>query len=192
MGSQSELYQSVTDRIIAALEAGTAPWVRPWKSDRSGGSMPHNAITGRPYHGINVPLLWMAETANGYASPQWLTFKQAEERGGHVRKGEKGTQIVFWRFRQVRDSETGDVRMVPMLRTYYVFNVAQCEEIEPPARRNVREPIGPTQIDAYIASTGATITHGGDRAFYSTRTDAITVPHRESFRTLHARARGRL
>lgn len=185
MASQSDLYQSVTDRIIAALEAGTAPWVRPWKSDRSGGSMPHNAVTGRPYHGINVPLLWIAESAMGYASPQWLTHKQADERGGHVRKGEKGTQIVFWRFRQVRDSETGDVRVVPMLRTYYVFNVAQCEDIELPSRRNVRAPIGPTQIDAYIAATGATITHGGDRAFYRPSTDSITVPNREQFRTLH-------
>lgn len=86
MGVQSDLYQSITDRIIAALETGTAPWVKPWKDGRQGGALPHNAITGRPYHGINTILLWGASAL--YGSQSWLTFKQAEERGGHVKRGE--------------------------------------------------------------------------------------------------------
>ncbi len=181
MGTQSDLYQSVTDRIVAALEAGTVPWVQPWRNDRSGGALPHNAVTRRAYHGINVPLLMMS----GHASPQWLTFKQAADCGGHVRKGERGTQIVFWRFRQVRDSESGEVRMVPMLRSYYVFNVAQCDDIELPTRRNAREPIAPTQIDALVDRTGAAITHGGDVACYSPSRDTINMPNRAAFKTLH-------
>ncbi|MGE0289505.1 MAG: ArdC family protein [Bradyrhizobium sp.] len=184
MGSQADLYQSVTDRIIAALESGTAPWVRPWKNDRSGGNIPHNAVSRRGYHGINVALLWMQEAAMGYSSPSWLTFKQAADAGGNVRKGEKGTQIVFWQFRQVKDSATGDVRTVPMLRTYYVFNVAQCEDITLPSPRKAAAPIPPTDIDAIVAKTGATIRHGGDRAFYTTRDDSINMPNRAAFNSI--------
>jgi antirestriction protein ArdC len=183
MASQSDLYQSVTDRIIAALEAGTAPWVKPWRNDGSGGALPHNAVTRRGYHGINVALLWMEEHARGYSSPQWLTFKQAADAGGHVRKGEKGTQIVFWQFRALKDRETGEDRRVPMLKTYYVFNVAQCEDVELPSAKP-RPVIGPTEIDALIAKTGADITHGGDRACYIPSRDAINMPNRAAFRSL--------
>lgn len=186
MGTQSDLYQSVTDRIVAALEAGTVPWVKPWRNDRSGGALPHNAVTRRAYHGINVALLWMQEAAAGYATPQWLTFKQAADLGGNVRKGEKGTQIVFWRFQDVKDSQTGEIRTVPMLRSYYVFNVAQCDDIELPTRRSVRAPIEPTAIDALIAKTGASITHGGDVACYSPSRDSINMPRREAFKDLQA------
>lgn len=184
MGAQSDLYQSVTDRIVAALEAGTVPWVQPWRNDRSGGALPHNAVTRRAYHGINVALLWMQEAAAGYASPQWLTFKQAADLGGNVRKGEKGTQIVFWRFRDVKDSQTGEIRKIPMLRTYYVFNVAQCEDIELRAAK-LRPAIGPTEIDALVERTGANITHGGDAACYIPGRDAINMPNRAAFKTLH-------
>ncbi|MGE0373522.1 MAG: ArdC family protein [Gammaproteobacteria bacterium] len=184
--TQSDLYQSITDRIVASLEAGVAPWIKPWKNDRSGGSLPHNAITGRCYHGINTVLLRMQECAKGYGSPQWLTFKQAQERGGHVRQGEKGTEIIFWKFRKVTDSETREDRTIPMLRTYYVFNVAQCADLELPARRNVRAPIDATEIDGLVARTGAAITHGGDRACYRPSADVINMPHRAAFRDLDA------
>ena len=184
MGAQSDLYQSITDRIIAELERGCAPWVKPWKDGHAGGALPHNAITGRPYHGINTILLWGASAL--YGSQQWLTFKQAEERGGHVKRGEKGTQIVFWKFRTVRDSETQEERTIPMLRTYYVFNVAQCEDLELPRRRNADslQPIPATEIDQRIAMTGAHITHGGDAACYVPSADAIHMPKREQFRSL--------
>lgn len=184
MGAQSDLYQSVTDRIVAALEAGTVPWVKPWRNDRSGGALPHNAVTRRAYHGINVALLWMQEAAAGYATPQWLTFKQAADLGGNVRKGEKGTQIVFWRFRDVKDSQTGETRKIPMLRTYYVFNVAQCDDLELPTAK-ARPAIGPTEIDALVDRTGAVIAHGGDSACYSPSRDAINMPNRAAFKTLH-------
>lgn len=194
MASQNELYQSITDRIIDALERGTAPWIKPWRADGSHGGMPHNAVSGRAYHGINVLLLAMQEQACGYASPHWLTFKQATERGGHVRAGEKGTQIVFWRFmtRDAKDAAGNPVRgddgktvqrTVPMLKTFYVFNVAQCDDLELPVRK-VREPIAPTAIDGLVAQTGATVKHGGDRAYYTAAGDYIGMPQREAFRDL--------
>ena len=92
MKSQVDIYQQVTDKIVAALESGTAPWLRPWKSGVGTALVPHNAVTGRAYNGINFLVL----TCASYASNGWLTYKQAQELGGNVRKGEKGTQIVFW------------------------------------------------------------------------------------------------
>ena len=92
--SRPSIYQTVTDRILSSLKAGMIPWERPWKSPRfTGGPFPRNFYTGKPYHGINVLLLWSSE----YSSPFWLTFKQAQALKGSVRKGEHGTPIVFYK-----------------------------------------------------------------------------------------------
>ena len=103
MTTTNDIYQTVTDRIIAALENGTAPWLKPWAEGKCGTAGPFNAVTGRPYNGIN----WLVLGSGG-----WLTFKQAKELGGSVRKGEKGTQIVFWSFPKIKDSETGEEREI--------------------------------------------------------------------------------
>ena len=182
MSTQSELYESVTARIIAALESGAAPWIRPWKSDGTGGALPHNATTGRAYHGINTILLWGASCA--YGSNGWLTFKQCQARGGHVRAGEKGTQIVFWKFFESKEKDDdGKARKIPMLRTYYVFNIAQCDDLQLASRPRA-EPIGPTELDAAIALIGADIRYGGDAACFSPAGDFIAVPNREAFKSL--------
>ena len=89
------IYEKVTNQIIAQLEVGTIPWTQPWKNQKTGGVMPQNAATGRPYSGINIPILWGAASANGYPTHEWMTFKQALDKKACVRKGEKGTQIVF-------------------------------------------------------------------------------------------------
>jgi antirestriction protein ArdC len=90
------LYESVTNSIIKEMEAGAVPWVKPWKTPRNHGSvMPHNLATGRPYSGINIPLLWGAADAMDYTTHEWMTYQQAQMRGATVRKGEKGTHIVF-------------------------------------------------------------------------------------------------
>jgi antirestriction protein ArdC len=122
-----DLYAEVSARICAELERGAAPWVKPW-SATAGANIPCNAVTNRPYSGCNVVLLWMAQAA-GYRTPRYLTFKQALELGGNVRKGERGTRVVFVKQLQVRDEGTEDeaARIVPMLREYCVFNVEQCE-----------------------------------------------------------------
>src|SRR5665213_888933 len=128
-----DLYAEVSARIVAEMEAGAAPWIKPW-SATPGANTPCNAVSNRPYSGCNVVLLWMAQTA-GYRTPRFLTFKQASELGGNVRKGEHGTKVYFVKQLQVRDKEADDnaaTRLVPMMREYTVFNVDQCENL--PAR----------------------------------------------------------
>src|ERR1700731_3643334 len=122
-----DLYAEVSTRIVAELEASAAPWVKPW-SATAGMNAPCNAVTNRPYSGCNVVLLWMAQ-AGGYRTPRYLTFKQALELGGNVRRGEHGTKVYFVKQLQVadRNGEEGETRIVPMMREYTVFNVDQCE-----------------------------------------------------------------
>src|SRR2546421_5303008 len=125
-----DLYAEVSTRIVAELEAGAAPWVKPW-SATPGANTPCNAMSNRPYSGCNVVLLWMAQAA-GYRTPRFLTFKQAVELGGNVRKGEHGTKVYFVKQLQVHDrgaDENSATRLIPMMREYTVFNVDQCENL---------------------------------------------------------------
>src|ERR1700692_1154202 len=119
----TNLYEQVTAKIVAELEAGGVPWTKPWRSPHSGSVMPQNFATSRPYSGINIPILWGAAIGAGYERHQWLTFKQAKALGAHVRKGEHGTIVVFTKTLSVGDED--DRQTVSMLRTYSVFNVAQ-------------------------------------------------------------------
>jgi hypothetical protein len=117
-----DLYAEVSARIVAELEAGAAPWVKPW-SATPGANTPCNAVSNRPYSGCNVVLLWMAQAA-GYRTPRFLTFKQALELGGNVRKGEHGTKVYFVKQLQVRDQGADDsasARLIPMMREYTVL-----------------------------------------------------------------------
>ena len=114
-----DLYAEVSARIVAELEAGAAPWIKPW-SATPGANTPCNAVTNRPYPGCNVVLLWMAQAA-GYRTPRFLTFKQALELGGNVRKGQRGTKVYFVKQLQVRDQdadESSSTRLIPMMREY--------------------------------------------------------------------------
>jgi antirestriction protein ArdC len=186
-GPKRDIYQEVTDRIVAALEAGTAPWRMPWNT-RSG--RPQN-LEGRAYRGINVLLTGLAAMEAGYSSPFWLTFKQAKERGGTVKKGEKGTLVVFWTTFQVADKETGKPKTIPMLRHYSVFNLEQTDDVKLPKRvvdwqaagaNFEHEPVESAEaiVAAYLAG-GPQLRHGGGRAFYRVDTDVVTVPSREAF-----------
>src|SRR5262245_37940455 len=121
-----DLYRDVTSRILAELETGAAPWIKPW-SATPGRNHPHNGSSGRPYSGCNVVLLWMAAQRQGWDVPSYVTFKQAIELGGNVRKGEHGTKVYFVKRLEVRDKEEDETRTIPMMREYTVFNVAQCE-----------------------------------------------------------------
>ena len=118
----SKVYQLVTDRIIQLLESGTVPWCKNWGAKWQ---CPQNLTSKKRYRGINVFLLG----CQGYDSPYWLTFKQAQSLSGHVRKGEKGTPIVFWTEYETKDKETGEPVTVPCLRYYTGFNVSQCDDI---------------------------------------------------------------
>lgn len=191
-----DLYAEVTNQIIAALEAGAHPWVCPW--DRQHGSlMPANLTSGRHYRGINVLLLNLRQIAGGYPTHRWLTFQQAHSVGAHVRRGELGTRIVFFKLLE-RDDATGGVpegrclaandeptrKVIPLLRSFTVFNEAQVEGL--PAHLNRPQEPRPdgdafTAAEALLISSGAVVQHGGGRAFYSPSLDLIQMPPIEFF-----------
>jgi antirestriction protein ArdC len=177
-----DLYMEVSARIVAELEAGAAPWVKPW-SATPGANTPCNAVSNRPYSGCNVLLLWMAQ-ASGYRTPRFLTFKQALELGGNVRKGEHGTKVYFVKQLQVRDQGGDDersTRLIPLMREYTVFNVDQCENLPDsinagkPTR--VRNPDTRDDVaDAFLRAIGADIREGHGEAFYVPSRDFISIP----------------
>jgi antirestriction protein ArdC len=184
-----DLYAEVSARIVAELEAGAAPWMKPW-SATAGMNTPCNAVTNRPYSGCNIVLLWMAQAA-GYRTPRFLTFKQALELGGNVRKGEHGTRVYFVKQLQVRDKGADDeaaTRLIPMLREYTVFNVDQCEKL--PARVMTPSSVRPRNgderdaiVDEFLACSGATIREGFGEAYYRPSDDLISLPRFEAFKS---------
>jgi antirestriction protein ArdC len=187
---RANLYDEVTAKIIAELEAGTFPWVRPWGRAGAGRpGLPRNAATGRRYSGVNVLLLWGAGFSEGYASQNWLTFRQALAAGGSVRKGERGTTVVYAdRFtpeaEKERARETGeDARVVPFLKRFTVFNLDQCEGLDrlvpEPAPLPEREIV--PRAEALIAATGADVRIGGERAYYHPGEDYIRIPPQPAF-----------
>jgi antirestriction protein ArdC len=195
--ARPDVYQTVTDSIVAALEAGNvAPWHKPWKAGHAAGpvSRPlrHN---GQPYQGVNVLVLWIAAEAAGYTAPLWLTFKQAQELGGHVRKGEKGTTVVYastFTKEEARADGTTAEKKIPFLKAYTVFNAEQCDGLPAHYTAQVPPPAGDVQpheaAAAFAAATGAEIRAGGARAYYSPSGDYIQVPHAATFETAEAHA----
>jgi len=177
------LYKEVTDRILAQLANGVVPWKQPW-SGQGFGIMPRNAATGRAYSGVNVVLLWARSQDSGFGRPHWLTFKQALEAGGNVRKGEKGETVVYVSAIEKIDEETGLKRRIPFLKSFTVFNVAQCEnlpeKIEPTFKPQHTEDRDP-EIDEFLALTGADIRHNEQRAYWTRKLDYINLPAFETF-----------
>jgi len=185
------LYDEVTARIVAELEAGRIPWVQPWSAAACAGpSLPRNALTGRNYSGVNVLLLWGAVIANGYPSQSWLTFRQAQEAGGSVIKGERGQTVVYAdRFipeaEKAKAAASGeDAKAVPFLKRFTVFNIAQCEGLRPglaldPAPLPEREIV--PVAEEVIAASGVDFRIGGSRAFYVPSADFVAVPPQPAF-----------
>jgi len=182
------LHKEITDRIVARLETGVAPWRKPWSTRRTVGetmlTLPRNALTGKPYSGINILLLWGKSDDCGFTNSRWLTFRQAKSVGASVRKGEKGTEIVFVSSvtREDRNDPTKLVR-IPFLKSYYVFNVAQVDNLPAKylASSDALQPVVTSAdrnetVDAFVAATNATIQHGGDRAFFTTGGDYVQMP----------------
>lgn len=191
MQQGSTLYVEVTARIIAELEAGRLPWVQPWDSKGLGPSLPRNAATGRTYSGINILLLWGAVIERGYASQNWLTFRQAHEAGGSVSKGERGTTIVYAdRFtpeselQRARD-HGGEPRSIPFLKRFTVFNADQCDGL-PDRFSDATAPLPERETvpiaEALIAASGADFRIGGAKAYYSPAGDYVQVPPQPAFR----------
>jgi antirestriction protein ArdC len=188
---RANLYEEVTARIARELEAGRFPWVQPW--GRSGGiapGLPRNALTARPYSGVNILILWGAVIERGWLSQSWLTFRQAQEAGGCVRKGEHGVSVVYAdRFTPEAEKERAqrdgdDARAVPFLKRFTVFNVAQCEGLRAglasdPAPLPEREIV--PVAEEVIAASGVEFRIGGDRAFYAPEPDFVQVPPQPAF-----------
>jgi antirestriction protein ArdC len=185
--SRASLYDEITDKIIAELEAGRVPWVQPWgtAAARAPLAMPKNASTGRQYSGVNVLILWGAVIEHGFSGQSWLTFRQALSMGGHVRKGERGTTVVYAdRFipddEKKRAAESGEeAQAIPFLKRFTAFNTDQCDNlpseiatVAPPPPPDMIEP----RVDALIKATGIDFRIGGNRAFYIPSEDYVQVP----------------
>lgn len=188
----TDVYTRVTQKIVADLEQGVRPWMRPWNAEHAAGRISRPLRhTGQPYAGVNVLMLWMEATAKGYTAPIWMTFKQAHELGAHVRKGEHGSLVVYANTmtKTETNAKTGEdeEKAIPFMKGYTVFNVEQIEglpahyyaQATPPTlspdERNAR-------ADAFFAATGAEIRHGGNRAFYAIGPDYIQMPPFEFFK----------
>lgn len=184
------LYHEVTARIITELEEGRLPWAQPWDASRCPCTMPCNATTVRPYSGINVLILWSVACEQGFASQRWLTFRQAEAVGGHVRRGEKGTVVCYAdRFtpkdeRENAQTEDRDARSRAFLKRFVVFNVDQCEGL-PEALTPMPAPVDPilavAQADRIISRSRADFRIGGNEAFYALQGDYVQLPLQAAF-----------
>lgn len=186
--SKRDVYDVITARIMELLDKGIIPWRKPWRGGRAG--MPKNLASGKAYRGVNVFLLHCASMSEGYDSPYWLTFKQAKERGGNVRKGQHGMPVIFWNWiEKEKTLATGDKvkEEVPFLRYYTVFNVEQCEGIDYPKPDTQGDPlefqpIGECEsvVDGFTDKPA--IEHDGHgRAFYRPATDTVHLPETVRF-----------
>lgn len=185
-----DVYQTITDQIIAHLEKGVRPWMMPWSVEQVGGTVrrPLRA-TGEPYQGINILVLWARAIEQGYAAPMWMTYRQAKELGGQVRKGEKGALVVYANtMMRTETNEKGEDedRAIPFLKGYTVFNVEQIdglpERFAPILPEPVNEGARDAKAEAFFSSLGADIRHGGGRAFYARGEDRIQMPPFAVFR----------
>lgn len=188
--ARQDIYSRITDQIVAALEQGVKPWTQPWNAAHEAGpvSRPlrHN---GQPYAGINVLTLWASAMERHFAAPVWMTFKQAIELGGHVRKGEKGSPVVYAdkMVKTEQDSQGQDEeRVIPFLKAYIVFNIGQIEDLPAHYYATANSEPNPDERDAnaeaFFARTAADIRHSGNGAFYVPSLDFIQMPPFETFR----------
>lgn len=196
--SKDVVYEMVTERMVAALEAGTVPWQQPW----TGGSRPLNLVSGKPYRGVNILLLHLAAMDGGYTSPYWLTFDQLKDLGGTLKvlpdserkpgdkskTGQHSTVIIFWQMIKAKKTEENETGKIPMLRYYRVFNLEQTEGVRIPKGREIPEknalefdPIKEAEAIIGGYQNPPKIVENLPEAFFSPTTDTVNLPPRESF-----------
>ena len=183
------MYQRVTSQIITAIENGVGSWRMPWHTSGRFAYSPINVTSKKPYRGINTVCLWAAAEAKGYERGEWGTYQQWKERGAQVRKGEKATCVVFWKFaddttdgQDDEGHEQTDRSRLLFTRGYSVFNAAQVDGYNPPAEPDTPMLERIEKADIFFKSIGATVRHGGNRAYYSPSTDHIQMPPFQAFK----------
>jgi antirestriction protein ArdC len=188
--TRPDLYDRITADIVAQLEAGVRPWHQPWNAAHAAGGITRPLRNnGQPYQGVNVLVLWLTAFQKGYACPIWLTFKQAKEAGGFVKKGEKGATVVYASSfeKNGTDATTGEEtkEKIPFLKAYTVFNAEQVEGLPGHYYALAQTPKNLTErldhAEAFFTATNADTRHGGNKAFYSPSSDFIQLPPFESF-----------
>lgn len=186
---RTDVYSRVTARIISDLEQGARPWMKPWNAEHAAGRITRPLRTnGQPYRGVNVLLLWGEAEAKGYNAPIWITYKQAATLGAQVRRGEHGSLVVYAdRFTKTETDAQGQEseRTIRFMKGYTVFNVEQVEGLPDHFYAKAETPHQVDRIpqaEAFFAATGATIQHGGNRAFYAPSRDLVQMPPRDSFK----------
>lgn len=185
-----DIYSRITDHIVAELERGVRPWLKPWSTEHAEGRIVKPLrVNGIPYRGINVVMLWSEAVTKGFGNPVWMTYRQAQELGGQVRKGEKGSPVVF--ASTFQKSETDEAsgeetkHEIPFLKGYTVFNAEQVDGLPERYQTKPEPVIDPGQrigrAETFFAATGADVRHGGTRAFYAQGQDRIQLPPFELF-----------
>lgn len=188
--TKADIYARITDRIVAELEQGVRPWFKAWNAAHAAGRITrplrHN---GQPYRGINVLMLWSEAMAHGFSCPIWMTYKQASELDGQVRKGERGSLVVYAnRLTRTETNAEGEGvdREIPFLKGYTVFNAEQIDGLPGHFTALAAPALDPVQrvahAEEFFHATGATIRHGGNQAYYAVQPDHVQMPPFESFR----------
>lgn len=180
----SKAYETMTDRIIGALEAGVIPWRKEWRTTGKKAGLPYNLVSGKPYRGVNIFSLF----CSGYSSSGWCTYKQAQSLGFQVRKGEKAAPVIFWKFPAKADPAALDEKAYfPFARVYSVFNADQLDGMPAALPLDDAPAFDPIQecegiISAFMVSAShPTLSYGGDSAYYQNSRDHVQMPARESF-----------
>jgi antirestriction protein ArdC len=186
--NQRDVYARVTDQIINAIEQGVGTWRMPWHTSGRFAFSPINVTSKKPYRGINTVCLWASAESKGYESGEWGTYKQWQERGAQVRKGEKSTTVVFWKFANDSTETQDDGAEHPasssrliFTRGYAVFNSAQVDGYTVKSEPDMPMPERIHRADAFFQGIGATVQHGGNRAYYATDSDHIQMPPFQAF-----------
>ena len=194
--TRTDVYTRVTSHIVAELERGVRPWLKPWNAEFSAGRITrplrHN---GKKYSGVNVITLWMTAELAGFSCPYWLTYQQAKELGGNVRKGEHGSPVVYASTFKKKDKDDKGEEIeseIHFLKEYCVFNASQCDGL-PPHYSQLAEP--PKEkleriktAEKFFAGTKADIRYGGNRAYYTQDGDFVRMPPFETFRDAESHA----
>ncbi len=186
--TSNDLYQEITDNIVALLEQGIKPWSREWNNKANDGCMPFNPYTGSVYTGINILQLWMTAQLKGYSTNHWGTFNQIKKAGGNVRRGEKSTMVIFYRdlvvtkTRTLSDNSVEEYEVkIPLMKSFRVFNLEQCDDVE------IKKPVLPPEprrilnADKFVKNCNPTLKFGGGRAFYELQRDFIQMPMKVTF-----------